>query len=899
MKRKSRSGKGRVSDILVVPDICGVDINDPVGNHTVNFTITVESIIDETSPFDGDLELLLPHTLPKGVKTPKIELTKPETKWTTNLTTVIDDAFINSVKEKRLMYRIVFSYKGVSSSRLQAKSRRKMSDKAGGHINLSNTFFIDATSLLVRGGRFKPILSYTSSCKPPGFSNFSFTVSVDHPLLSDSQIRRHQPFVCFLRSVHQMPNTPKSYEELAESCVGPYLSLKSNVQMPTFCTIPSKHQSDLKLNIPFIFWASDNVKVTLELHDRDEIPADLTHIMGSSFFTHEQSVKQEKLEALSIDAIIGTKATNTIRPFGQIVFELTPGRYTKSFMSIVPKDTLVLPGNYVAAGTFLTVEMEDMKDYVSQSIDASAPVSTPGTKRGTPTSQSRLKEKVQVPFGLRRAVTVKLSESESAVSKRNLLQSTLVQCNAKVFNQKDLAYVPRMKIEQQYGDVISGFILITGVYELTILEFLENGENGKIITDLLSNMSDEDYKVFYDNTKTYQSPRLYGHFDCAIKKFKLAVPLTDLLREPQLYVQNSHLSDCHPILQILSMIPTSGSLNDFDSGSLWPSSSDLEILNAKKGTLLTLDELSFPPRDSDDSSNKASYASDKSKAETSRDDLVYIPLIPISNECTIKNPKYYTARNLQYISELNKRNKRDKKVVQRSEDGETEIVYCTPEEAQEDGWVVDVPGEFMPLYQQVSGANFSKNMRVEDGTEIRGGKKFYCFRTPRTFLEDKIKIKCDRNREPWTHGDQSLANCTPRLFKHIRGPILSDFKNTLRPMGCFDPNPPNIRDEYKEKINNGPTYEATAMSHPALFKAFNTPAMKDEDIVTRSPLKQFLNSEEPYMSPTTSSRNKDDNEIINKMRFKRVFPPRTKKGYTDSLYVAKIIPTFPAPKPGF
>ena len=62
---------------------------------------------DPEKPFEGDIDLALPHNLPKSVKPPKIELTKPSTDWKTTFPVIIDDNFINQIKEKRFMARIL------------------------------------------------------------------------------------------------------------------------------------------------------------------------------------------------------------------------------------------------------------------------------------------------------------------------------------------------------------------------------------------------------------------------------------------------------------------------------------------------------------------------------------------------------------------------------------------------------------------------------------------------------------------------------------------------------------------------------------------------------------------------------------------------------------------------
>ena len=95
MKGGKKGARNLQPDVPIVYDPCGIDVNDPVGNHLVNFTFEVTANDDSEKPFEGDIDFVLPYNLPKNTKTPKIELSHPTTEWKTTMPTLIDDNFLN------------------------------------------------------------------------------------------------------------------------------------------------------------------------------------------------------------------------------------------------------------------------------------------------------------------------------------------------------------------------------------------------------------------------------------------------------------------------------------------------------------------------------------------------------------------------------------------------------------------------------------------------------------------------------------------------------------------------------------------------------------------------------------------------------------------------------------
>jgi len=906
MKGARKPGKGgNQSDVPVVYDCCGVDVTDTVGNHTVCFTFRVDAEDDSKKPFEGDLDLILPHNLPKNVKIPKIDVTHPTISWQSQTSVLIDDSFINQIKDKRLMYKIVFGYKAVVHGKAPARPPPKKGNDKGVHIT-SHTFFIDANCLLIRGGRFKPILSYSATCTPPGYQSFKFTVSIDHPLLSDAQIRRHQPFVCYLKSIHQLPDTPLSYLDLQTTCIGPYLSIKFNNPSPVaMVTVPGLHGPDMKMNIALFFWNNPPPsEMQIELHDRDIEAPELNIIVGSSFVYPENPVKPTKVEPLSVEQILGIKKESVnSRPYGLVEAKIDPGRNLYPIQPIFTRDSLVQPGFYTESGTYMTIECESMKDCVPHIQTPT--LATPTTKNRSSVHSSR-DDKAPLNKLHTMCSRIVLISKNSGLSQNDKvflssIQERIVVYNAKAFGQKDFACVPSMKLDKEESPAVSGFILMTGTYDIIIIEMVSNSEADIGFHQIIEGKSNDSLVILSKQVNKFPLPRLYGEFDSAVKKFKLAKPLEELLLDPSLYIQNSHLSDCFEIMNKLSQIQKTRSYDDFEKDDLWPTPTELEMLNAKKGSLLTLDELAFPPRIAKPAVINRSATDNNNDISSEIQEVKYIPL----NQDIIDSPprdlEFFMNKNAEYIASLAKKRQLDRKIVQKSEDGEYEIVCVSnPDEAGKDGWVIEKPETHVPLAQMVNLDFYIKGMREVNGTEIRGDKPYNPFTGKKSVFVDSQLLKVDPNHEPWQKGDNSLATSDIRWLNDIRGGSFSKFNTFVRPKECF---------AGQEFIEKGPYYDhheeekvflTKSISRTSNFKTVVPASKKFNSLIRDRPPTPPLSINEPYNPATQISREVEQEQNTTKGKFKPFLSSsKIKKGTTDSLYVKKLVPTFPTPAPGF
>lgn len=1036
MKGKGKASRLNQPDVPVVYDSCGVDVNDPNGSHLVNFTFKVNATEDSEKPFEGDIDLVLPHNLPKNSKPPKIELSHPSTDWNTTLPVMIDDNFLNQIREKRFIYKIVFLYKATSHGKGPARAApKKGADKgATAAVVTNHTFFIDVSNFLVRGGRFRTFLTCTEQCKPPGFENFTFSVTIDHSILSDAQIRRYQPFVVYFKGVHQLPNTPISYKELDQTCVGPFIVVHTGQQ--SFTSFPQKHGPELKLNIAIVFWQPQFTEITVELRDREIEQPDMANTIGSCFvLPSDPKKKPTVIEPLSIDQILGSKKETSLRPYGTVTFTLENGRKLLPFKPVAIQDCLMQPGFYIENGTYITIEMESMKDYVPVLQVPVQPATPINQKRGGGDSkghQSKLQtaadknqqqskqdqalnESIQYSFN--RCLIVCKNVTQMDETEKNIInqiQKEIVICNGSAFNIKDLAAVPTMKIQKQDSNAISGFYMMcSDDLHIIVLEFLDKSDiaskfekfiNALIFGETTSESSSEKFNVeesvaeqpitdadsanqnsnevenetvtiiaseligdsiqntttnetesksestekasvasnlteleeknlgpnfviLYDFSVAFKSSRLYGNFDCAVKKFKLSESLDDLLKEPTVYVQNSHLSNLFNVLNQLNQLRLVKKFSDIDYLKLWPKDQELETLNAKKGLLLSMEELSFPPKDNtlsinvneEEENNEEGNENGIRFQHVDPSQFVYHPI----NEDIIKSPPhdvhYFVNKNLETIRKLESQHHHNKPgLISVTEDGEFEIWdtrkgrppteksgQITTEDGivEEEKWDDQNPEKFMSLAQSVSDDVFSKRLRSEDGTEKKNGVSFNHYKASKTFLAPIEQLKANVNNDPWTNKDLSLASCDTRWIKETRGPVYTSYNSTVHPKDSFNQfQSLMIEEEYKPAKLPGQddrSYMTKSMKHKGRFNAVLPQFGKDKNILLGSRDPPPLTTQEEYKEPPSFLTNMEDVRQGQK-RFRTMFPDvPVKKGSTDSKAVQKITFTFPTVQPGF
>ncbi|OHT01616.1 hypothetical protein TRFO_07529 [Tritrichomonas foetus] len=924
---KTRKGKSAQIETSVVLDSCGVNVLDPNGVHTVNFNFEISATdISEEPKFEGEIEIIFPHNLPKSQKPPKIEITHPSTTWNSTYPIQIDDNFINTIKEKRLIYKLVFNAKipgHKTPSRLGAKKGQSENKVQ------TPTVFFDASTLLVRGGRFKPFLSASAKFENIiNFSTFSVSLTVDHPLLSDAQIRKFQPKAFYIKSLHQIPDIPIPFKEIEKhGFIPPYVTFDTGNQI--FSTIPMYYRSDIKYNTVLIIWKPINPKegkegketkemrdslgkldmsgldekriIKVELHDREyKIPENFSFI-GHGFISPEP--KNEiigEIQPLSIETILDIKKDNVQQPYGKTQIEFHPSRNLSCFKPFIPKDTTVQAPFYVEAGTYLTTEIEFLASHL------------PPLPQITPSSSSRkhdkhhnkshdkkkTNEKVEKPLVFHRIVIVSTTKGNNYFLSG--LQDQIVQINTKIFNLKDPVVASTQKIDSIKSEAISGtLLLIEPESQIYFLETVDGSEADSILCKYLERSRNR--SVYFEPSQLF-TERLYYQFDCAVKKFKFPNPISEILTDPEIYLQNSPLSNCFTVLNQINQLLSIKSFSDICQYNLWPKKGDLEMISAKKGCLLSFEELAFPPMTPEVMRRRSSYYLQSEKEEVKELEKPQFKYIPI-NQDKIDDPvhdlKYYDERNKKYIKELDQKIPKTKGRIQVAEDGESEIWETSSiavSTISNNDWEVLNPEKFKALAYETSTPGFLSQLREENGTESRNGKTFYGYRSPKSALSKREELMVDVNVEPWLNGDNSLAACEQRWLTATRGPLISTFKTIGKEQEFFnEPNYQSLEDKYRphttfEKRN----YVAKPKRHKKMFVGVISPIRKNEPIKRGQKEEPPLTVEEPYKDKLVTEKVKEITpRLTKKPRFHTLYQPPLRKGDTDSLAVRKMTTNLP------
>ena len=894
---KNKKIKSHVSDNIIVLDPCGVNVLDINGSHLVNFRFEIQANdSNEETRFDGDIELILPHNLPKNQKLAKLDVTHPSMNWKSSVNVLIDDNFINMIKEKKLIYKFTFlqripGHKGPTKLSLAAKKAQ-----AENKIVIPTLFF-DASTLLIRGGRFKPNLKCSASYKVPGFANFDVSLSIDIPILSDVQIRRFQPHAIFIKGVHQIPSIGNDENRLDDGkYIPPYLVL--NVCSQNLTTIPRKYGSDIKLNIGILVWGpSDFDSIKVELHDRENSFPESTCFIGDGFVTPPNPEEPSEVLQLSIMDILDVPKDDVRKPFGKTSITFKPGRHSCNFQPFSPKDSAIHTPFYVEEGTYITCEIEDMSHVLPEIPKNAAPPRQTSNRHQSLSALAKKGEKLKSlnPLDFHRYAII--TQGSNFMTFQNGLQEHIGQLNAKVLD-KDISAIPTTKITSIDSEAITGVIIMfpKDVY-LVLLETRDGSETDKLFTMFLKMFSNNPgitSRIFMNNDRLY-TERLYWQFDCSIKKLKFGKPVSEILLEPEIYMQQSSLSSCYKIFNQINRLLTIKSFNEIDQDDLWPSKIDIETANAKKGVTLDFDELSFPPQPPETTLQRLSRVFSKPPEKPNEEIPVftYTPINEKKKETPPHDLKYFQNQTKQYIKRLDQKTPKKKGCIQVAEDGETEIweansILKSPDNK---GWELQTPEKYVSLLYETTSPGILNLFRTETGEEIKNGKKFYNYRSPKSALGKREQLLVDVNNEPWYNDDLSMYSQEQKWLDTTRGPLSSAFKNVFRKREYFhDPGFQSIQDKYRphtafEKRN----YVTKPLKHKQRFNPCIPPISKEDSILLGHKEEPPISISEPYKENKVITTPR----INGKPRFTNQYHSPMKKGETNSKTVKKLKENLP------
>ena len=210
-----------------------------------------------------------------------------------------------------------------------------------------------------------------------------------------------------------------------------------------------------------------------------------------------------------------------------------------------------------------------------------------------------------------------------------------------------------------------------------------------------------------------------------------------------------------------------------------------------------------------------------------------------------------------------------------------------PEFDDTDTWTVEKPEKFTSFAYDASDESFSRKLRQENGTEIRGGRKFSCS-SATSHMSNPTDLKVDKNVESWASGDRSLANTNTRWLQQSRGEVLSDFHTRFPKQELFVPPDYSDREEYRPRtgIDFRAYSDEKGVKHKKQFRCITRNAGKYDPLRRGDAPVRPLSVQEKYRErPKTEA---DARECRRKPRFTSRYNPPVPKGTTDSLAVRKM-----------
>ncbi|KAL5013481.1 hypothetical protein ScPMuIL_007751 [Solemya velum] len=504
------------------------------------------------------------------------------------------------------------------------KHRRKKSDDKN-QIAAENARKYGICVIPVRLAKlFAGLQSLTSrlAAPIPGMEDAFVSVSLDGPLMSESQKQELNPMVITVQSATNMPSMPLPHGDLKSKC------------LPVYCTYKffkeAKHSSLGREHSDNIYWDDVNVVLAgyldkselreylsgppmeIEIHDRDRRP---------EHFKLKPSLFGDDLEDEKISNVGTVASRRTLHnpfkgrdkpwdPFGLAKIDLSDFLLGQRYIYLkVPIHNCPLPdvlgysektdsqlygisgavdgpvdgplqaGHYVQANAMLKVKVE-----------LTYPLITPDRV----VAKQQVEVTQECPFG--RIVFIFKYKNTALLTQ---LQNQITAINAHALELDDLPQhvidaalsTYKLSIEQQTSkdlDIVTGFQVMDGTMHMFVLE----GLRARCIHDLwqaLPQPENSHVKVLYNSDLIF-SERLYGPLDVDLCRVKLHEPLADIISQPLLYIRDMVPKLCFGALTKLHELTKVDKIRDAVRNELFPSAEMVVCMSKEFGVPLTQED---------------------------------------------------------------------------------------------------------------------------------------------------------------------------------------------------------------------------------------------------------------------------------------------------------------------
>jgi len=479
-------------------------------------------------------------------------------------------------------------------------------------------------------------------------------LSLDKPLLSDYQRFKLNPMVLTVKSANLMPKNGLGYDELRHQCHPAYVKYKfyGTVEHRSFA---KEHSRNIKFNDSNVILLGTLDKnhlfeylrgppLKIEVHDRDvkETPKKKSSVFGSK--PEDENIFNTAYAGGTLLGLTNQAKTDN-NTYGVAEFDLSellngerilhhtsPIRACKQSHDILNNKASTVPvGDYLESGSELKIKVELVRSLTEQYYATDTRDNPTSLMSSTSVNQPTHGEQQQ----LLSSTTVDSKgnlETITSSQEVNLKQQTNDQPSCPygrivyIFDYKNKDFLgkvlgltteinaksldfwtyPKHVIEAALStyklsesqqndrtlDIITGCQIIDGEYHIFVLEGLAH-QGVKRLWDQLEHPKLDGggfFRVLYNSDMTF-AKRLYISLDVDLARIRLHQPISNIVKQPLLYVRDMLPSNCFQAVTRLHQLSQSVSLQSVIRNDVLPTVPMIVSLGREFGVPLTRNDL--------------------------------------------------------------------------------------------------------------------------------------------------------------------------------------------------------------------------------------------------------------------------------------------------------------------
>jgi len=443
-------------------------------------------------------------------------------------------------------------------------------------------------------------------------------ITLDRPLLSDRQREVLNPMVLTVGSAAQMPDNNMSFNDLAERTLPPYIQYSFH-ECPTHKSEETEHGRYMNFSDRNVILLGVQPKgrlyeylrgppLRIEIHDRDpkHIPVKKSLVFGalphdndicSVHYTDAVTSEADESSAVNISYGVAEFDLSELLSGERILHLIAPIRSchqsssstNKNLGLIRSKASGIPAGDYLEFGSELKVKIELARSLTDQTSSTNA---TEGSVRSIV-----IQETDECPFN---RMVYMFDYKNKAFLAKFLKEVTKINADALQLSSYpphviDAALSTYKLSDEQAMDkslnIVTGCQVIDGRFHIFILEGLRDSSI-KMIWNNLDHpqpKDDEFFRVLYNSEMSF-AQRLYLSLDVDLTRVRLYQPLSDIVKQPLLYVRDMIPKLCFDAVTKLFQLCQCTSLHNAVRNEILPTAEMIVSLAKEFGVPLRPDD---------------------------------------------------------------------------------------------------------------------------------------------------------------------------------------------------------------------------------------------------------------------------------------------------------------------